>query len=434
MTSQSLFGRILNLSRFDGDSSGALRAVRDHFSAELPDCSVALLLVRDQPAGSCRLAGLIGADGTEHVPNIDPYNLLGELPLFDDTLAAQIVAANTAHALPVSAAQRQLPLAQALLKPAAVLVIPIANSGHLTHWLIFASAQPGHFDHVDLERMLLHTNLATSLIVRPLALRELTRETQRQRREIESLADIQKLLLPDDPPIAGLEYATYWQPAETAAGDYYELSNLTQRAPDDFPRDGADVWGMMIGDVSGHGAAAAMEAVQFDAILRTYRGGGEPQPQPQPAAVVSYGNRYFMSRRTRGRFMTLFAIVYRPDTRLLHYVSAGHPPMLLRRGDEVRLFGEADQIPLGVLRDHDYHNNELALETGDLLVLYTDGLIEARDRQTTPFGLERLRTIVSNGPSAPDELRDSIMSAVQAHQGGQLGSDDQTLIVLKIAH
>ncbi|HZX89417.1 MAG TPA: SpoIIE family protein phosphatase, partial [Rudaea sp.] len=378
----STFDRVLTLSAFDGDSRAALRAMHAHFAHELPDCTVALLLVRGQVAGRCRLAGLIGPDGTEHVPNLDPTGERVTLPLFEDELAGRIVAASAPHVLAVEPVKRGLPLAQALFAPAAVLAIPLANSGELTHWLVFASSLAARFAPVHLEQLLLHVNLAASLIIRPIALRSLARQSERQRREIESLADIQKLLLPDNPQIRGLDYAFHWQPAETAAGDYYEMSNLTPYAPADFRPTGDDVWGVIVADVSGHGAAAAMEAAQFDAIMRTYRG-DEPA---QPAGALSYANRYFFSRRNRGHFMTVFAALFRPDTRTLSYLSAGHPPMLLRRRGgpsqfaNVSSLGESDQIPLGVLRDYEYTNNEITLEPGDLLVLYTDGITEARDR------------------------------------------------------
>ncbi len=428
--SDSLFNRLLQLSAFDGDSDAALRVMRSHFADQFADCSLALLLVRDQAGASCRLAGLIGADGIEQVPNRDPYNQHGELPLFDDALTAQVVSGSSAHAVALVPQWRDAPLAQALSVPATVLSVPIANSGILTHWLAFASTLEHRFDAVDVQRVLLHVNLAASLIVRPLALRELSRESARQRLEIESLADIQRLLLPDNPQIAGLEYAVHWQPAATAAGDYYELSNITPFAPEDFVPGCGDMWGLIVGDVSGHGAAAAMEAVQFDAILRTYRGDGNPPP----ASVITYANRYFLSRRSRGHFMTVFALLYRPDTRVLRYVSAGHPPLLLLRGGEVQQLGEADQIPLGVLRDYEYRNNDIALESQDVLILYTDGLIEARDRNGLMFGSDRMRSLALADPDNPRALCDSIVAAVQAHQGGPLGTDDQTLIVLKIAH
>ena len=428
--SDTLFNRVLNISAFDGDSRAALRAMHAHFAPDLPDCSLALLLVRGQAEGRCRLAGLIGPDGTEHVANLDPNGDSGTLPLFDDDIAARIVATHAPHVLTIEPARRDVPLAQALFSPASVMAIPLANNGQLTHWLAFASSLPHRFDTVRLDHVLLHVNLAASLIIRPIVLRSLTRESKRQRHQIEGLADIQKSLLPDSPKIRGLDYAIHWQPAETAAGDYYEMSNLTEFAPPDFHPTGDDVWGVIVGDVSGHGAAAAMEAVQFDAIMRTYKGGDGPPP----AAAISYANRYFFSRRSRGHFMTVFAMLYRPDTHVLSYLSAGHPPILHRRGSQVNLLGEGDQIPLGVLRDHEYRNNDIVLEAGDLLLLYTDGLTEARDRHERMFGIERLRDLFSHPGDTPGAVRDRIVSALHEYQGGPIGVDDQTLIVLAIEH
>ena len=423
-----LFERVLNLSAFNADSRTALATLHAHFAGDFPDCSLALLLVRAQEFATCRLAGLIGPDGTEHVPNTDPVGEHRTLPLFDDELAARIVRGTTAHVIEVPPAQRASPLAEVLFAPATVLAIPVANGGELTHWLAFGSTLAHRFDRADLERVLLHVNLAASLIVRPLALRALTQETQRQRREIEDLADIQRLLLPDNPQIEGLQYAVHWQPAATAAGDYYELTNITRFAPPDFVHDGADMWGVIVADVSGHGAAAAMETVQFDAILRTYQGDGSPGPAP----VMSYINKYFFSRRSRGHFMTVFALSYRPDTRKLMYLSAGHPPLLYRRGGDVQLVGEGDQIPLGVLRDHEYRNNAMAIERDATLVLYTDGIVEARNAHGEMFGIERLTQLVAHGADDAQGLLHNIVAEVQAHQESAVGSDDQTLVVLRI--
>ncbi len=427
-----LFDRVLRLSAFDGDSRAALLALHAYFALDFPDCSLALLLVHGQGQGRCRLAGLIGADGTEHMANVNPLGEHGELPPFDDALAVRLVDATHAHVLAVAPAERSLPLAQALFAPASVLAVPVANEGRLSHWLVFGSTLAQRFAQVDRDRLLLHVNLAASLIVRPIALRELTAETRRQQHQIEGLADIQKLLLPDNPQIAGLEYAVHWQPAETAAGDYYEMSNLTEFAPPDFVGNDRDIWGVIIADVSGHGVAAAAEAVQFDAILRTYKADDSGVP---PAAAISYANRHFFSRRNRGHFMTVFALIYRPDTRALSYLSAGHLPLLLRRGTTTRLLGESDQIPLGVLRDYEYQNNVYDVEPGDILILYTDGIVEARDAQGREFGIDRLRELATDGPAeSPQALCDMLVAAVHAHQGGALGHDDQTLLVLRIAH
>jgi sigma-B regulation protein RsbU (phosphoserine phosphatase) len=425
----SALDRILRLSAFDGDSAAALHTLHAHFGARFPDCSLALVLVGGQASGQCRLAGLIGPDGTEHVPNIDPFGQRTTLPLFADALTERLFAGNVPRVVHIAPTEFALPFAEVLLEPAALLGVPIVNTGEVQHWLVFGSTFHPRFDRVDLDALLLETNLAASLIVRPLATRALRDETDRQRRAIEGIADVQRLLLPDNPAIRGLEYAVHWQPAETAAGDYYDLMPLTPLAPDDFVDEGADVWALMLADVSGHGASAAMEAVQFDAILRTYQGDGDG-----PAGALTYANRYFFSRRQRQHFLTAFALLYRPDLRRATYVAAGHPPLLHRRGDTVTQRGAGEQIPLGILRDHAFRNSEFEAEAGDVFVLYTDGVIEARDRKGTPFGLERLTGLVAEGAEHPAELTATLRDALIAHQGGQVGVDDQTLIVLRIAH
>lgn len=431
MLNGSALERILRLSAFDGDSAAALRALHEHFSARFPDCSLALVLIGDLPPGQCRLAGLIGPDGTEHVPNVDPFGQHVTLPLFGDALTARLFAASTPCVVRVAPTEFALPFAQALLEPAALFGVPVVNAGAIRHWLVFGSTFHPRFDRIDVDALLLETNLAASLIIRPLATRALRDETDRQRRAIEGLADVQRLLLPDNPVIRGLEYAVHWQPAETAAGDYYDLMPLTAVAPSDFEPCDADVWGVLLADVSGHGAAAAMEAVQFDAILRTYQ---PSQDDSGPGAALTYANRYFFSRRQRQHFLTAFALLYRPDLRRAIYVAAGHPPILHRRGETVTPRGAGEQIPLGILRDYAFRNSEFDVDPGDVFVLYTDGIVETRDRRGRPFGIERLTALIGEGPEQPAALLATLRDAVFEHQGGPIGVDDQTLIVLRIAH
>jgi sigma-B regulation protein RsbU (phosphoserine phosphatase) len=243
---------------------------------------------------------------------------------------------------------------------------------------------------------------------------------------IESLADVQRLLLPDDPAIRGLAYAIHYQPAAIAAGDYYDLMPLNE--PDAAPDRRADVWGVMLGDVSGHGPAAAMEAVQFDAILRTYR---DDEAPGGPAGALTYANRHFFSRRPRRHFMTVFAALCRPDVRALDFVSAGHPPALLRRGNAVTRLGEDGDIPLGIDRDHRFTNSSIPFLPGDLLVIYTDGIVEARNHEGEALGLERLERLVREAPQAPEAMLQALRDFLMAHQRNPAGQDDQTLLVLQ---
>ena len=243
--------------------------------------------------------------------------------------------------------------------------------------------------------------------------------------EIHSLADVQRLLLPDDPVIRGLRYAVHYQPADVAAGDYYDLMALSE---DDHPPGAPDLWGAMVGDVSGHGPAAAMEAVQFDAILRTYRG---DEPPGGPAGALTYANRYFFSRRQRRHFMTVFAALSKPAERVLEYVSAGHPPALLRRGDRVLRLGEDGDIPLGIDRQYRYANSACEFLPGDVLLVFTDGVHEATDARGARFGIERIESLLRQSPAEPAAIVQRLREALFAHQGGALGTDDQTVIVLQ---
>lgn len=246
---------------------------------------------------------------------------------------------------------------------------------------------------------------------------------------IESLAEVQRLLLPDDPQIRGLAYALHYQPAAIAAGDYYDLMCLNPDTGSDFsPQHHADNWGVMLGDVSGHGPAAAMEAVQFDAILRTYRG---DEPPGGPAGALSYANRYFFSRRQRRHFMTAFAVRCRSERGLLEFVSAGHPPALRRRGASILRLGADGEIPLGIDRGHRFNNSECDWQLNDLLLLYTDGIIEARNRQGEPFGLDRLEHLCTTADPQPHAIRDAVVTALTAHQGSDVGVDDQTLVIVQ---
>jgi sigma-B regulation protein RsbU (phosphoserine phosphatase) len=417
------------LAAFEGDPAAALRELAQHLRERLPEVTVALLLVRGQASGSCRLAGLIGPDGAEHFPNIDPYGQRTVLPLFEDALSARLTALETPHVLDLPPGACAAPLGQTLLSPAALMALPMIPSGRLDHWVVLGSADRGRFHGEDLERLWLEAGHAVSLISRALTVRNIERVSRHRHDEIEGLAEIQRLLQPDQPEIRGLEYALHWQPAETAAGDYYDLMPLTQFAENEYPSDAGDIWAVLIGDVSGHGAASAMEAVQFDAILRTYKGDEEPRG---PAGALTYANRHFFSRRQRRHFMTVFAATSRPERGELTYVCAGHPAAYVKRGASLRALGNGDDggIPLGILREHRWENHVAAFEPGDTLVLYTDGVVEARDAQGRMFGQERIEALLREGNGDPETIKSRLCDALFEHQGGRVGQDDQTLIVL----
>src|SRR5438045_3775490 len=95
-----------SLASFEGDAAAALRELAGHLRERLPGVAVALLLVRDQAPGTCRLAGLIGPDGTEHFPNRDPFGQRSVLPFFEDALSARLVGGEGPHVLELAPGTR----------------------------------------------------------------------------------------------------------------------------------------------------------------------------------------------------------------------------------------------------------------------------------------------------------------------------------------
>ncbi|MEZ5440801.1 MAG: PP2C family protein-serine/threonine phosphatase [Lysobacterales bacterium] len=299
---------------------------------------------------------------------------------------------------------------------------PLVHQGRVAWWLLLTGTAE-QLACVDLAEL----NLRAALGLGSALQRHMADRLGHGMAAVEALAEVQRALQPDRPEIRGLDYALHWQPAETAAGDYYDLMPLSSQLMPTEAQGPTDAWGVMVGDVSGHGAAAAMEAVQFDAILRTYK----PDADRGPAGALSYANRHFLSRRSRQRLMTVLAAGYRPDMGLLRYANAGHLPLLLRRGGQVVRLAEGG-MPLGVLRETEYQNHELQVGAGDLLLALTDGVIEARNRRGEPFGLERLERILASAPARPEALLQAILAQLFAHQGGSVGNDDQTLVVLQL--
>ncbi len=425
MPDQHTTERLLELAGFRGDAAMALLALHAYLAHDRPHTTLAMLYVLETDPDACRLAGLIAADGSELMRGQDAEPRAVRLPRFDDALARACVAQHAAHVVELEPGMREGTFGQTLRAPASIAVLPADPRQRHGYRMLLASGEPQHFERIDLGALSRQLSLAFALLAAGFN----ESIAARQHREIEGLADIQRLLQPDAPRIRGLDFAVHWQPAETAAGDYYDLMNLSHLF-DDFEDRGVDAWGMTVGDVSGHGAAAAMEAVQFDAILRTYKGDEQPRG---PAGAVTYANRYFFSRRQRPHFMTVCSVGARPDLGKIRFVNAGHLPLLRRRGGVIEWLGREDEagIPLGILRDHRWSNVDSDLLAGDILLLHTDGIVEARDRSGRMFGTERLAELAAEGRDDPHEIVARIRDALFDHQDSDTGVDDQTLLVVR---
>jgi phosphoserine phosphatase RsbU/P len=419
--------RLLGLTDYMGvgGPAEAFRALHHYIAPSVPGCGCLLLNTAPGASGTAWVDGYIDAGGVEVVSGREGRRRGERRWQFHDELAAAVMREGGIGWLFPDEAVRSTPLGQLMGRPRAILVAMLNAWLDSRYWLVFPTERPGALAALDQDLLYTELRLAFALVGGGF----LGASVVAHERTIDSLADIQRALQPDCPEVRGMSHAIHWQPADTAAGDYFDLMRMSHSYAD-FTDTGVDAWGAVVADVTGHGAAAAMEAVQLDAILRTYR---NDEPPGGPAGALTYANRFFFSRRARSRFITALAVSGRPDRGELIYVNAGHLPPLRRRGATVSVVGsneEAD-IPLGVERDHRWANHSTTLETGDLLVLYTDGVTEARNASGQMFGIAGISRALGAAQPQPAAALDAIRDALFEHQGGVIGADDQTLLVVR---
>ena len=303
-------------------------------------------------------------------------------------------------------------------------------------WMLECQDNPTHQQFLNNNdgMLILLVNLLVATIHRCEAMVRVTQEKDWVHAELKQIANLQRLLLPQNNlSIRGIEITANFRACEHAGGDYYDIVNLSENFGLSGQAFESDYWGALIADSAGHGAAAAVEISMFDAILRTYRA-PENDDFNGPANVFDYTNQYLFTRLIRGTFITSFAIGYHPERRLLSYSCAGHPPALLYRAKTQDLI-ELDQsggIPLGVVREFEWENAYSEFYKDDILVLYTDGILEAENRHGEQFGKQRLIDLIMHHHTLPMEsLLATIEKEIDHFSKGVGRKDDQTLVLAR---
>jgi phosphoserine phosphatase RsbU/P len=201
------------------------------------------------------------------------------------------------------------------------------------------------------------------------------------KRDLEIAREIQTWLLPEKAPdIPGLDVAFFNRPANTVAGDYYDVFGREAGSG------GAGKFVITVADVAGKSMPAALLMATFQASLKT-----QSSSSCDLLNLVSCVNQYACAHSRNGtRFTTAVIAEYDPATRSLEYVNAGHnSPMLLKKsGELVRL--EVGGLPLGIMRDAQYSSARLTLSPGDLLLIFTDGLSEAVNEKDEEYQDDRI--------------------------------------------
>jgi len=246
-----------------------------------------------------------------------------------------------------------------------------------------------------------------------------TRETARIRRELEMAREIQLRLFPQElPRIEGFDLFAANQPSLEVSGDYYDVLP--------WGNDGSTAF--VLADVSGKGVPAALVMSNIQACLHSQA----LRPAESLCGWMSALNRQLFENMRPGTFVTLFFAVLAASSRRLVYVNAGHnPPLLLRAGRQQQTL-EAGGLLAGALPQAEYAQGEVLLQAGDLLVMYTDGVTEARSPGGEEFGEERLGRLLSDITDLSAEaIGRRICEEVRRHTGLESQADDVTLVVLK---
>ena len=245
---------------------------------------------------------------------------------------------------------------------------------------------------------------------------EIERQERRLERDLALARELQGRLLPQTSPhLAHLDVAAKFVPARTIGGDLYDF------IPYSMSR-----LGIVIGDVSGKGAPAAIYAALVSGIIRSHA-----PIEPAPAEMLSAVNLSLAERRIEAQFVSIIYAVWDDSHRTLTVSNSGLPRPIYMHGGKAQVI-EATGLPLGLFDEAEYDEFEFRMKPGDMFVLFSDGILDARNRKGELFGRGRVEKIVaeSSGSSAASVV-DALFKAVAEHSAGVETFDDQTVVVIR---
>lgn len=245
-------------------------------------------------------------------------------------------------------------------------------------------------------------------------------EKQKLDQQLEAARTIQESFLPQkfpSDPHNRFSVAARSIPAIQIGGDFYDFVNCSD-----------ETLGVVMGDVSGKGMPAALYMARLMSDFRIYS-----QTDSHPAQVLETINHILVERGRRGMFVTLQYILLDLASGKVNYATGGHLPFfwLRNNGKSGEFIGKGGGAPLGILAESRFAQKSLQLEPGDYLIIFTDGVIEAKNSDTKQYSMERLGKSLRRPWPSPQALVDHLMQDVQRFTGGEAQHDDQTVVVLR---
>jgi serine phosphatase RsbU (regulator of sigma subunit) len=251
---------------------------------------------------------------------------------------------------------------------------------------------------------------------------------QRLAHELQVASQVQQHLFPTRAPaLPGLNIATFYRPAYETTGDFYAF--VTGQVAANNSNAGTRAVDLIIGDVSGKSLPAAL----LMAMARTALSTAARTQEGDPVGALQWANTVLLGEMPRGSFVAGTYAHFNRDRRSLALVNAAQPaPLLVRNGTAELLEGSGDHWPLGIVAEPQYEAFHLHLQPGDVLLFYTDGLIEAFNPAGEMFGFERLQEVVAVCPAQADPylVIEQVIAAGTTWINGSLQHDDIAIVAV----
>jgi sigma-B regulation protein RsbU (phosphoserine phosphatase) len=297
-----------------------------------------------------------------------------------------------------------------------ILCVPMIYKNKVIGVMLLMNRLDGHPFTEDDKRLFTIFASQAALSVENARLLHAAIEKERLYKELQVASEIQGLLLPQTlPNIPGLDMAATYIPCMQVSGDFYDVIVLSEKR-----------YAFVVADVSGKGIPGAMVVANMQATLSAYL-----EYSDDLLAIVGKLNQSIIRNTTSDRYITFFIGILDIEKSVFTYINAGHnPPLLLNNSGDIKEL-RTGGIFIGFM-PWEFECDSIVFEKDSLLVLYTDGLVEAMNAQEEEFELRRFKQVLIEHKDRPSkEIQNKIIEAIKHHTGDQTLSDDFTLMILK---
>jgi sigma-B regulation protein RsbU (phosphoserine phosphatase) len=297
------------------------------------------------------------------------------------------------------------------------LIVPLFYKGRVIGVLDLEHTRAGFFNE-EHERMLTTLASQMAIAIENARLYQAVRRQERQlERDIAMAREVQlRLLPPEAPSHPHAEMAVRFLPARSIGGDLY-----------DFIDYGPNRTAIIVGDVSGKAAPAALFAALVSGIMRS-----AAQQQPGPAEMLAHLNDALQERKLESQYVTLLFALWNDENQTLQVANSGAvQPIFCRAGESLTV--KAEGFPLGMFPDVAYEEFNVATQPGDAIVFVSDGILDAENEKEEMYGQDQLAGLLCANRDLPaHEIADAILADVTRFQGSKERFDDETIIVLRV--